>query len=109
MIRRKTSGEILSVAEGRGMEHEEVYAVADGSIFTGLQAQNLGLVDTLGGLNLAVNLAAALAGIDEEPDIVRPRQRRQSYWADLLTGILCDLGQRMEGGSSGPRLMYLYQ
>ena len=98
-----------AVAEGRGMELEEVYAVADGSIFTGLQAQNLGLVDTLGGLNLAVNLAAALAGIDEEPDIVRPRQRRQSYWADLLTGILGDLGQRMEGGSSGPRLMYLYQ
>ena len=98
-----------AVAEGRGMELEEVYAVADGSIFTGLQAQNLGLVDTLGGLNTAVNVAANLAGVDEEPDIVRPRQRRRSYWADLLTGFLGDLGQRMDEGSSGPRLMYLYQ
>jgi len=98
-----------AIAEGRDMEPEEVYAVADGSIFTGLQAQNLGLVDTLGGLNTAVNLAATLAGIDEEPDIVRPKKRRRSYWADMLTGLLGDLEQRIEGGSSGPRLMYLYQ
>ncbi|MCD6248831.1 MAG: signal peptide peptidase SppA [candidate division Zixibacteria bacterium] len=100
---------VAAIAEGRDMELEEVYALADGSIFTGLQAQNLGLVDTLGGLNTAVNLAATLAGIDEEPDIVRPKQPRRSYLVDMLTGLLGDLGSRIEGGSSGPRLMYLYQ
>lgn len=98
-----------AVAEGRSMDPEEVYALADGSIFTGLQAHNMGLVDTLGGLNVAVDLAAALAGIDADPDIVRPRQRRRSYWTELLNGILGNLGQGIEGGSLGPRLMYLYQ
>lgn len=98
-----------AVAEGRGMSPEEVYAVADGSIFTGLQALNLGLVDTLGGLNTAVELAASLAGIGEDPDIVRPRQPRRSNWYDLLTGLLGDLGYRVEGTAVGPRLMYLYK
>ena len=100
---------VAAIAEGRDMELEDVYVLADGSIFTGLQAQNLGLVDTLGGLNTAVNLAATLAGIDEEPDIVRPKQPRRSYLVDMLTGFLGDLGSRINGGSFGPRLMYLYQ
>lgn len=97
-----------AVAEGRGMDREDVYAVADGSIFTGLQAQNLGLVDTLGGLELAVELAAELAGIGPDPDIVRPRQRKRSFLAELLTDLLGDLEQRLEGGTEGPRLLYLY-
>ena len=99
---------VEAVAEGRGMEREEVYAVADGSIFTGLQAHNMGLIDTLGGLNVAVALAAELAGIDEEPDIVRPYRRRRSFLYDLLTGFLGELGERIEGVTAGPRLLYLY-
>ncbi|MEA3297012.1 MAG: signal peptide peptidase SppA, partial [candidate division Zixibacteria bacterium] len=55
------------VAGGRGMEREEIYPLADGSIFTGLQACNLGLVDTLGGLWEAIDLAANLAEIEGEP------------------------------------------
>lgn len=100
---------VQAVAEGREMEREDVYAVADGSIFTGLQAFNLGLIDSLGGLNTAVMLAADLAGLDGEPDIVRPRERRRSYLADLLTGLLGDLEQRVGVGPVGPRLMYLYR
>ncbi|MEW5796392.1 MAG: signal peptide peptidase SppA [Candidatus Zixiibacteriota bacterium] len=100
---------VEAVAEGRAMEREEVYAIADGSVYTGLQAYNLRLVDSLGGLNVAVNLAADIAGLDEEPDIVRPREKRRGYFSDLVTGLLGDLGQQMGQVSEGPRLMYLYR
>ena len=99
--------EVVSV--GRDKEKEAVYLVADGSIFTGQQAFNLGLVDTLGGLNEAIMLAGELAGLDGEPKVVRPYRREKLGWMDLLGSVAKDVsgavGQRM----TGPKLMYLYQ
>lgn len=100
---------VEAVAQGRQMDREAVYAVADGSIYTGLQARNLGLVDSLGGLNEAVRLAAGMVGLGDEPDVVRPREKRRSYLSDLLSGLLGDLGQQVSEASFGPRLMYLYK
>jgi len=100
---------VEAVATGRNMDKEDVYAVADGSIFTGLQAYNLGLVDTLGGLADAVELAADLAGLEGEPEVVRPREKRRSFISDLLTGVLGDLGQEMKDAGVGPRLRYIYR
>jgi protease IV len=100
---------VEAIVEGRGMEKEAVYAIADGSIYTGLQAYNLGLVDTLGGLNDAVRMAGQMAGLGDEPDVVRPREKRRSYLSDLLSGVLGDLGQQVSGASIGPRLEYIYK
>jgi protease-4 len=52
------------VAEGRGLGKEEVRNLATGQIYTGTAAKELGLVDELGGLDTAINLAAELAGIE---------------------------------------------
>jgi len=52
------------VAEGRELSREEVTNLATGQIYTGTEAKELGLVDELGGLDTAINLAAELAGID---------------------------------------------
>jgi protease-4 len=100
---------VEAIATGRNMDKEDVYAVADGSIYTGLQAYNLGLVDTLGGLADAVELAADLAGLEGKPEIVRPREKRRSFFSDLLTGVLGDLGQEIRDAGVGPRLMYIYR
>jgi protease IV len=54
------------VADGRGMNVDQVRAVAGGRVWTGRQAQELGLVDHLGGFQVAVARARALAGIDED-------------------------------------------
>jgi protease-4 len=59
-----------AVAKGRNMPLEEVQKLADGRIFTGSQAKELGLVDQLGGLQEAVALAAKLAGIKGKPRVV---------------------------------------
>lgn len=51
---------ISTVARGRNMTVEEVEAIADGRVYTGSKAKELGLVDELGGLYDAVEVAAKL-------------------------------------------------
>ena len=57
---------VSAVAEGRGLEEQAVRAFADGRVFTGAQARELGLVDALGDEEQARRLAAELAGLDPE-------------------------------------------
>lgn len=66
MIDRMYAGFIGLVAEGREMTPEQVRAVAGGRVWTGQQALERGLVDHLGGFNVAVARARALAGIAED-------------------------------------------
>ncbi len=58
------------VAEGRDLPLEEVREIADGRVYTGLQALELGLVDQLGNFPEAIDLAAELGGIEGEPQII---------------------------------------
>jgi protease-4 len=61
---------IQAVAEGRGMDFEDVAELADGRIFSGEQARELGLVDELGGLEDSIALSARIAGIKGKPQVV---------------------------------------
>jgi protease-4 len=79
---------IEAVAKGRGMKLVEVKRLADGRVFSGRQAQSVGLVDELGGLREAILAAAELAEIEGEPDVLESqprfslRQWLQSKWFD---------------------------
>jgi protease-4 len=75
---------IEAVAEGRGLPYEKVREIADGRIFTGRQAKELGLVDNLGNLQDAIMEAARLGGIKGEPRVVTKKERISFF--DLLTG-----------------------
>jgi protease-4 len=57
---------LAQVAEGRSMSVEDVEPVAGGRIWTGRDARRLGLVDKLGGLDAAIESAAARAGLEDE-------------------------------------------
>jgi protease-4 len=57
------------VAEGRGKSAADVGAVAEGRVWTGRQAQARGLVDELGGLERAIELAKIRAKIDVASDV----------------------------------------
>ena len=50
-------------AEGRNMSKEEVDSIGQGRVWTGAQAHSLGLVDELGGVERAIELAVELSGI----------------------------------------------
>jgi protease-4 len=54
------------VAEGRGMDRAQVLQVAKGQIWSGEDALRLGLVDELGGLARAIDLAREAAGLEPE-------------------------------------------
>jgi protease-4 len=56
---------ISRVADGRNMEIEAVDAVASGRVWSGADAQKVGLVDQLGGLDDAIAAAARLAQIED--------------------------------------------
>ncbi len=56
-----------TVAEGRKMDRKTVLQLADGRIYTGKQAKELGLVDKLGNYYDAVALTGELAKIKGEP------------------------------------------
>ncbi len=57
---------VSAVANGRQLSNEEVKAFADGRVFTGEQAKEVGLIDELGDEETARLLAAKLANLDEE-------------------------------------------
>ena len=63
-IKRVYSTFLERVATGREMSVEEVDMVAQGRVWRGTDAYNIGLVDSLGGLEDAVAYAAKLAEID---------------------------------------------
>ena len=52
------------VADGRKMKTEDVDAIAQGRVWTGVDAQKLGLVDEIGGLDDAIKYAAKLGKTD---------------------------------------------
>ncbi|MBI3013756.1 MAG: signal peptide peptidase SppA [Candidatus Tectomicrobia bacterium] len=101
---------VQAVAKGRKLPIEKVKEVADGRIFTGRQAKELGLVDKLGSLQDAVEETARLAGISGKPRIVREREDR-SWIFRLLGGVLGNEGWVRDvagvGGTSG--LQYLWR
>lgn len=53
------------VAQGRRMTRDEVHEVAQGRVWTGEQALQVGLVDVLGGLDEAIRIAAEKAGLEK--------------------------------------------
>ena len=72
------------VADGRNMTRDEVHAVGQGRVWTGRQALARGLVDELGGLRRAVDLAKAEAGIDVDSEVTLVPYPRPRTFFELL-------------------------
>jgi protease-4 len=97
------------VAEGRGMEPDEVREFADGRIFTGRQALGLGLIDILGDYQDALDIAAAMAGMEPSPKTVREVERKRPSLLDFLGEFaVYSLGRAIEAKTelSEPMLQY---
>jgi protease-4 len=60
---------LTRVADGRGLSVAEVDEIAQGRVWTGRQAMEIGLVDELGGLHTAVRRAKLAVGLDATDDV----------------------------------------
>jgi protease-4 len=69
---------ITKVAEGRGMTKEEVDAIGQGRVWTGLDAIKIGLVDEIGGLERAIEIAKTSANL-ENYDVVDYPKRKDPF------------------------------
>ncbi|MCZ6679239.1 MAG: signal peptide peptidase SppA [Candidatus Poribacteria bacterium] len=77
---------ISKVADGRGMTKEAVDQIGRGRIWTGNQAKEIGLVDQLGGLDLALSIARKKAGL-ENKEVQLVRLPKQSLWEQWLNAF----------------------
>lgn len=73
---------VTRCAEGREMSKEALCRVAEGRVWTGEMAKELGLVDQIGGIDEAVKAAAEKAGLKEYTQATYPKQ------ADLFNSLM---------------------
>ncbi len=95
---------IRAVSDSRGMKIEEIREIADGRVFTGRMAKELGLVDELGSLQDAIMLAGKLTGIEGEPEVVTKKDEFSIF--DVLRGQIPD--KLLSNAFSGIQLKYLF-
>lgn len=111
-------GQFLEAVQGgRSLPPDSLRNLADGRIFSGQRAAELGLVDRTGTLREAVSAAGRMVGLGTSPDTVYPPEERISF-VDVLTGVRAG---RLDGlarwlpdwmrkpGSSRPELLYLWR
>jgi len=72
------------VVEVRPALKDKIDEIADGRVFTGKEALELGLIDHIGTFSDAVTLAKELAGIKEEPKLIFPEKRKIPFLDDIL-------------------------
>lgn len=87
---------VRKAAEGREKSYAEIDAIAQGRVWTGRQAKELGLVDELGGLEKALAIAKEQGGFDvaSEPQlIVLPKPR--TFFERILENMIEEPGAKM--------------
>jgi protease-4 len=99
---------VTLVADARHLPHERARELATGEIYTAEQAQANGLVDELGDLDNAIDLAQKLAGLAERRiTYVKPhRGLRDRLLANTSTGLLESAAYAFEGAMRGGRIEY---
>lgn len=75
---------VTRVSDGRKMPYDDVHAVAQGRVWTGTQAKERGLVDELGGLDVAIDAARGLASIPEGEEVTIERLPRRHTFVEQL-------------------------
>ncbi len=67
------------VSRERKIDKDELRSIANGRVYTGRQAKDIKLVDSLGTLEDAIRIAGVMAKIDGEPAIVKEKGKRNIF------------------------------
>ncbi|MCG8467191.1 MAG: signal peptide peptidase SppA [Gemmatimonadetes bacterium] len=104
---------VETVAANRPLDRARVAELADGRVYSGRQALELGLIDGLGTLEDVIERAGTMAGLGADPTVVRP-QRETADLLDLFDLVGALAGAEARGllrtfaptRSATPRLLY---
>ena len=83
------------VAEGRDLPQDKVRELADGRVYTGIDARDLGLIDALGYQDDAIAKAADLGFITDVPRVIRytpPMSPLEAMLENTVGGLSLDFG-----------------
>src|SRR5215467_2177830 len=89
---------ISAVAKGRGLDEATVRKLADGRVYSGAQAKELGLIDQFGTLDDAIDLAAKRVGLEANPTVYYSRPAQERWWERLFFGVF---GRKLPGSERG--------
>lgn len=81
------------VMAGRGLSRSELDAIAQGRVWTGEDAQKIGLVDVLGGVEDAIRIAARKAGMEKYDIVEYPKLKNpiEAFFSDLTGSVKSEL------------------
>jgi protease-4 len=99
---------IDTIGGDRKMSREKVKAIADGRIFSGRQAKQVGLIDELGDMNQAIALAGAISGMKGKPEAVYVGKKK-AFWDVVFKNSLSALvseWKSQEARSAGAYYLY---
>lgn len=89
-------------SEGRGISKDDMDKIAQGRVWTGSMAKDLGLVDELGGLDRALEIAVGKCGLADEGYTVLSYPKKESFLDMLMnTGAGNYVKARMLDGKAG--------
>lgn len=108
---------VQTVAEARNLAVETVKSFADGRIFTGQQALDLGVVDRLGTEEDARRWAAELVGLDPDKTKCETIEEPKRLWSRLIPGNTSRMTSGLSAGidwlefelSTGGQPLWLYR
>jgi protease-4 len=98
---------VAAIVQSRRLPPAQVEKIADGRIFTGEQAKELGLVDELGSFEDAVESAKRLARLSGEVKLVWIEKKKFSWWDLLLNKVLGDFQEGLAAAGAGPDLLWV--
>jgi len=78
---------VTTIAAERGILKKKLLKISDGRIFTGSQAKELSLIDTLGTFEDAVLMIAEMAGIQGRPKLVFSQKQKKTLFDILFSDI----------------------
>jgi protease-4 len=78
---------LQNVSEGRDISTAEVDSIGQGRIWSGAQAKEVGLVDVLGDLNMAISLAAERAGLEPGAYGTRILPRPKTFFEEVTSSM----------------------
>jgi len=79
-------GFITKVGEGRNISTTEVNEIGQGRVWAGYDAKEIGLIDTYGGLEKAIDIAAYLAKVEDYRTISLPKKKNPFEQLSLKLG-----------------------